>query len=608
MSARREHPPALVDINRVAELAGLDANGGVTAGAVVRADRVARDAAVRAALPVLADAAARVGHPAVRNRGTVGGNLAFADPANNLPVVAVALDAELTVRSTERRAHDRRRGLLPRPRTRRRSSPASCCARCASPACRRARAARTTRSRRARAAGAWPARRPRVWLAEDGTIAGARVALGGVGETPVRVDADGADRRRRAGAEAFAAAGGGRPRGGRGAARGPARLRGVPPPPGRRRRRASAAGRERPRGREGVMDADVRAIELTVNGRERHVAVEPRRLLSDCLREDLGLTGTNLGCEQGVCGACTVLVDGATVRSCLMFAVQADGADGHTVEGLADGGDAAPAAGGVLGAPGPAVRLLHAGDADDRARAARAQPAARRAGDPRGAVGQPVPLHGLPAHRRRRSRPRRGRSAAMAVDETRHHRSWIGARPQAPRGPGAADRSATYVNDFALPGHAARGGAAQPARRTPGSSSIDTARGARRSPGVVAVLTGAELAEVHRPAAALLRRGGRRARDRRRQGALRRRGGRGRGRPRRRYMAEDALALVEVEYELLPPVVDAVEAPMAGRRRSCTRTSDSTSSTSRRSRFGDVEGDFAARRRTWSAARCAGRG
>ncbi len=87
------------------------------------------------------------------------------------------------------------------------------------------------------------------------------------------------------------------------------------------------------------MDATVRAIELTVNGRRRHVAVEPRRLLSDCLREDLGLTGTNLGCEQGVCGSCTVLVDGETARSCLMFAVQADGAEIRTVEGLADGAE-----------------------------------------------------------------------------------------------------------------------------------------------------------------------------------------------------------------------------------------------------------------------------
>jgi carbon-monoxide dehydrogenase small subunit len=90
------------------------------------------------------------------------------------------------------------------------------------------------------------------------------------------------------------------------------------------------------------MDAEVRAIKLTVNGRPRHVAVEPRRLLSDCLRDDLGLTGTNLGCEQGVCGSCTVLVDGESVRSCLMFAVQADGAEVQTVEGLANGAELHP--------------------------------------------------------------------------------------------------------------------------------------------------------------------------------------------------------------------------------------------------------------------------
>lgn len=90
------------------------------------------------------------------------------------------------------------------------------------------------------------------------------------------------------------------------------------------------------------MDAEVRAIALIVNGRKRHVAVEPRRLLSDCLRDDLGLTGTNLGCEQGVCGSCTVMVDGESVRSCLMFAVQADGAEVQTVEGLADGAELSP--------------------------------------------------------------------------------------------------------------------------------------------------------------------------------------------------------------------------------------------------------------------------
>ena len=77
------------------------------------------------------------------------------------------------------------------------------------------------------------------------------------------------------------------------------------------------------------------AVDMTVNGAPRQVFVEPRKTLADALREDLALTGTHLGCEHGVCGACTVLVDGDAVRACLMFAVQADGADVVTVEGLA---------------------------------------------------------------------------------------------------------------------------------------------------------------------------------------------------------------------------------------------------------------------------------
>jgi carbon-monoxide dehydrogenase small subunit len=74
---------------------------------------------------------------------------------------------------------------------------------------------------------------------------------------------------------------------------------------------------------------------MTVNGQSRASEVEPRRLLSDFLRQDLGLTGTHVGCEQGRCGSCTVIVDGEPVRSCLMFAVQAEHADVLTVEGLA---------------------------------------------------------------------------------------------------------------------------------------------------------------------------------------------------------------------------------------------------------------------------------
>ena len=83
-------------------------------------------------------------------------------------------------------------------------------------------------------------------------------------------------------------------------------------------------------------------VELTVNGRAYSEEVEPRLLLSDFLRHTLGLTGTHVGCEHGVCGACTVRVDGVAVRSCLLLAVQADGSALETVEGLASNGELHP--------------------------------------------------------------------------------------------------------------------------------------------------------------------------------------------------------------------------------------------------------------------------
>ena len=76
---------------------------------------------------------------------------------------------------------------------------------------------------------------------------------------------------------------------------------------------------------------------LNINGKAHDIDVEPRLTLVDCLRHTLGLTGTHVGCEHGVCGACTVIVDGKPARGCLMLAVQADGANVETVESLADG-------------------------------------------------------------------------------------------------------------------------------------------------------------------------------------------------------------------------------------------------------------------------------
>ena len=80
-----------------------------------------------------------------------------------------------------------------------------------------------------------------------------------------------------------------------------------------------------------------RAITLSINGKDHTVTVEPRRTLVDVIRDDCGQTGTHIGCEHGVCGACTVLMDDEPVRSCLMFAVQAEGHSIRTVEGLQQG-------------------------------------------------------------------------------------------------------------------------------------------------------------------------------------------------------------------------------------------------------------------------------
>ncbi len=83
-------------------------------------------------------------------------------------------------------------------------------------------------------------------------------------------------------------------------------------------------------------------ITLTINGRDHAVRVEPRKTLVDVIRDECGQTGTHIGCEHGICGACTVILDGEAVRACLMFAVQAQGRRIRTVEGLADGDELHP--------------------------------------------------------------------------------------------------------------------------------------------------------------------------------------------------------------------------------------------------------------------------
>ena len=115
-------------------------------------------------------------------------------------------------------------------------------------------------------------------------------------------------------------------------------------------------------------------ISVTVNGRVYERTVEPRRLLSDFLRDDLRLTGTHVGCEHGVCGSCTVMMDGVTARSCLTFAVMADGAEIETIEGLGTVDAMHPVQQAFWEKHGLQCGFLHAGDADDRRRAPEAEP------------------------------------------------------------------------------------------------------------------------------------------------------------------------------------------------------------------------------------------
>ena len=151
---------------------------------------------------------------------------------------------------------------------------------------------------------------------------------------------------------------------------------------------------------------------LQVNGTSFAVELEAGRTLLSVLRGELGLTGSKEGCDDSECGACMVLLDGQPVNSCSYLALQADGREVTTVEGLAVGYGAPSAPAGVPRARRGPVRLLHAGHADQRGRAPAGQPRSVRGRDPRRPVGQPLPLHRL--RRDRRGRPLRGHRAGQA--------------------------------------------------------------------------------------------------------------------------------------------------------------------------------------------------
>ena len=156
--------------------------------------------------------------------------------------------------------------------------------------------------------------------------------------------------------------------------------------------------------------SETRTIAVTVNGTRHEATVPVRVTLADFLRHQLGLTGTHLGCEHGVCGACTILLDGHSARSCLMLAVQADGHDILTVEGIApDAKTLHPLQQAFRDNHGLQCGFCTPGILTTLIELLRDNPNPTEAGHPHRHLRQSVPLHRLPEHRHRRARCRKAR-------------------------------------------------------------------------------------------------------------------------------------------------------------------------------------------------------
>ena len=336
LNMRLARPDHLIDINRLTELGRIVVDGGqLTIGAMARHAQLARDALVKRHAPMLAHAAETIGHYAIRQRGTIGGSLAHADPAAQLPLATLALDAEFALRSAAgTRTLSAGEFFLSVFTTA--LEPDELLAAIHVPV--------------ARPREGWGFRLFNRRAGDFAIVAVAATVARGEGTAIERLRF--ADRRHRPGAGAdrrSGAAGGCRhhsPRAGR---------RGL-----RQRwlRRSRSRTTKEYRSSFGVSWSNGScAIRSTTHwsvrreygtgahhprGQRRHLPrrlTEPRRLLSDVLREDCGLTGTHVGCEHGVCGACTILFDGAPARACLIYAVQAEGHEITTIEGFAADGE-----------------------------------------------------------------------------------------------------------------------------------------------------------------------------------------------------------------------------------------------------------------------------
>ncbi len=369
LNMRLSQPRLLIDINRLRDLSGIALQRRTACASApcpaMRTSPVPRPS--REHLPLIAEAMPHVAHVAVRNRGTFGGSIALADPAAEMPACALALGATLVLHSTAGRrevaATDYFQGLYQTARR-----PDELLVEALIPVQRPASVSvfRELAQRHGDFAIAGVAFHLQV---DRQTVTDARLVYFGSEDKPTL--AQGAAQpiighsTRRCSSDCGGGVG---PRARPLADGEPACQQPYAP--------ASAAGPDPSsaghgsRASEGRMSEETAQISLTVNGEAVTRTVPVRQHLVDFLRTDLGLTGSHLGCEHGVCGACSVRVDGRVVRGCLMLAVQADGAEVVTIEGLTDTGEIADLQAAFVITQRPAVRLLYARHADDGGRAA----------------------------------------------------------------------------------------------------------------------------------------------------------------------------------------------------------------------------------------------
>ncbi len=309
LALRLARPAVLIDINGIKELSGVSAaDGRVAIGAMTREYVAEETTTIADTVPLLAAALPLIGHEAIRSRGTIGGSLAHADPAAELPAVALALNAEFVVRSTSGErvipAAEWFEGYLTTSRR-----PDELLVEVRFPTARPGTGISFQEVARRHGDFAIVGLAASLTLS-DGAISDARLAFAGVSDVPVRAaEAENLLVGERPSAELFDEAA-----------------------------RRATDDVDPPADLHGTSEYR-KKVAATLVRRGLQASAEPRRTLADFLREDLNLTGTHVGCEHGVCGACTVIVDGRAVRSCLMLAVQAVGSEITTIEGLAPDGE-----------------------------------------------------------------------------------------------------------------------------------------------------------------------------------------------------------------------------------------------------------------------------